>query len=74
MTRLQHNVKRLLSDYNWTQRDLAEALGVHPQNLSRTLRGKNSPSIEYLECIADVLSVDICDLLQPLPVSEKTAG
>lgn len=71
MTRFAHNVKRLLVDYKWTQRDLAEAMGIFPQNLSRAIKGTNSPSIDFVQAVADALSVDICDLLQPIPAPQK---
>jgi len=65
MTLFAQNTKRLLSKYGWTQKDLAEALGVHPQNLSRTLKGAHGTSIEMIEEVAKILDVDIRELFAP---------
>lgn len=67
MSLLSQNVKRLLDTYGWKQKDLAEAIGVLPTNLSKTLNGKHSPSLDLIESIADSLGVEVRELFAPAP-------
>tara|TARA_R110000824_G_scaffold172434_1_gene350314 strand:- start:38433 stop:38654 length:222 start_codon:yes stop_codon:yes gene_type:complete len=62
-TTFAENVKRLLRLNDWTQVELAEELGVAPQNLSRTLACVHSPSLRFVERVADIFQVEICELL-----------
>ena len=69
MNRFSHNTKHLLAAQGMTQKSLADQLKIHPQNLSRSLKGSNSPSISFIQQVADILEVDICDLLAPVEES-----
>jgi len=72
MSLLAENVKRLLNSYGWRQKDLAEATGILPTNLSKTLNGKHSPSLDQIENIAESLGVEVRDLFAPISgVKEK---
>lgn len=64
MERVATNIKEALRERGWDQKDLADALGKDPSNISKTLRGKYSPSVETLEQIAIVLEIDIADLFR----------
>ena len=66
MNRFSHNTRHMLSVKGMTQKALADELDIHPQNLSRTLNGISSPSISFIQRVAHVLGVDICDLLAPI--------
>lgn len=48
---------------NLSQEGLAVELGVSWSTVNRYESGKNSPSINRLRLIADVLEVDVTDLL-----------
>jgi transcriptional regulator with XRE-family HTH domain len=47
----------------WTQWQLAYAVGVHPNTVSRIEAGKNTPSIHVLAAIGAALGVNPGDLL-----------
>ena len=67
MNRLAYNIEQALTACGWNQQDLADALGLHAGNLSRTLHGKNSPRLVLVERMAEELGVDVTDLLAPIP-------
>jgi transcriptional regulator with XRE-family HTH domain len=67
MDRLTYNIEKELMTCGWIQQDLADALGVHKQSLSRTLHGRNSPRLVLIERMAEELGVDVTDLLAPIP-------
>jgi len=50
-------VKVLLVSYGWTQRDLAETLGITPQSVSNMLRSR-WPKLETVEKLAAILKTD----------------
>jgi transcriptional regulator with XRE-family HTH domain len=66
MTRVAINVKNILEARGWSQKDLADALGVDESNFSKTLNGKHSPRLDFIQRIADVLKVDISEVFAPL--------
>ena len=51
-----------VSNLGWSNRELAERVGVHESVVSRWLTGRSSPSTENLETLAGVLSVDFLAL------------
>ena len=73
MTLFAYNTKRLLAACGWAQKDLADSLGTHPQNLSRSLKGTHSPSLEFVQGVADVLHVDVRELFKPIPKDAASA-
>ena len=55
-------IKNLRRKLGYTQEQFAEAIGVAPRHVSRIENGVNSPSIDTLAKIADILQVDIKEL------------
>ncbi len=65
-------IKNLRRKLGYTQEQFAEAIGVAPRHVSRIENGVNSPSIDTLAKIADILQVDIKELFNfPYMESEK---
>ena len=65
-------IKNLRRKLGYTQEHFAEAIGVAPRHVSRIENGINTPSIETLAKIADILQVDIKELFNfPYMESEK---
>ena len=58
------------------QRDLAEKTGIHATYLSLFETGKARPTADQADRIAEVLGVDVEDLLEErrLPASESVRG
>lgn len=59
---LINNLKGLLKKAGWSQADLARKLKVATSNVSNWFIGKNTPSVDTLDDIADVLGVTVADL------------
>ena len=57
-----NRVRLLRSDRGLTQEQLAERAGISVDFLSLIERGKNSPSFENLEPLADALGVSVAHL------------
>ncbi|MBR1962903.1 MAG: helix-turn-helix transcriptional regulator [Alistipes sp.] len=55
-------VKEIAKQKGFTLAKVAEELKIHPVNLSTTLNG--NPTIATLEKIANVLGVDVTDLIE----------
>ena len=55
-------IKELRHKKGYTQEKFAEAIGVAPRHISRIENGINTPSIETLAKIADILDVEIKEL------------
>ena len=69
MNAVKRNLKRLRISKGLTQDDLAEKLHVVRQTISSWETGKTTPDLETLATIAEVLSVDIKELIYgPMPV------
>jgi len=62
--RVTANVQRILDQYGWSRQNLADAMCVDKGNLSRTLRGRHSPGVSYVQRIALALKVDISELFR----------
>lgn len=54
---LGKRIKELRKNLNFSQEQLAELIGIEPNNLSRIENGKNYPTAENLSKIANALSV-----------------
>ncbi|MDO4729116.1 MAG: helix-turn-helix transcriptional regulator [Bacteroidota bacterium] len=63
-------IKDVLKEKGLTQTELAQKLGVSQVALNKAING--NPTIETLQKIADVLDVDIRDLLEPTKTSTQT--
>ena len=53
------NIKRLLTEYNMTQLDLANKSGIAHETINKIVNGKYSPSAKLLSKIASALKVEI---------------
>lgn len=63
-----NRIKAVLADKDKTSKWLYETLGVGKMTVSRWVRNDRQPDLETLFKIAEVLKVDVCDLL------DKTGG
>lgn len=61
-TGLSENIKRLLTERNLTQKELAEALGISGGTLSDWLRGRFYPRRKYIEAMANYFSVPVDEI------------
>lgn len=55
-------IKELCQSKGFTQKDLADKMGISDISLNKTLRG-DYPQLQSLERIANALEVDIAELL-----------
>ena len=63
MDRFTQNAERLRTSQGLTKQALADAIGMERSQLSNILTGKNSPTLETMERIAEGLGVDVLELL-----------
>lgn len=57
------SISSLRKEHDWTQKDLAERVGVTDKAVSRWETGRGSPDVSYLTALADVLEVSISELV-----------
>lgn len=57
------NLKRFRVEKNFSQQELADAIGMHSTHLSRYERNLTAPSIDVVKKIADVLGMSIDTLI-----------
>lgn len=58
------NLRRLMQQRSWQQRDLAEAAGLSEASVCRILSGRqDNPTVQTLRSLAQALNVNIIDLL-----------
>ncbi len=62
--KLGENLKKIRTNKNITQTELAEKLGVNKSFVSNLENGKNNPTLLTITNIADVLSIPIEELLK----------
>lgn len=58
-----NRIKAVLAEKGVTNKELAEALGIAPQTVSRWCTNDMQPSIEKLYSISKYLKIDIRELL-----------
>ena len=71
---LNENIKQLRKNKGYTQETLAQQLGVVRQTVSKWEKGLSVPDAELLQKLAEVLEVDVGELLGAAAVSEKDNG
>ncbi len=68
---LGERIRELRKAKGLTQEQLAELVGVEPRHISRVEGGYNSPSIERLARIAEVLGVPIQELFNFMHLNDS---
>ena len=68
---LDKNLRFLRKNHNLTQEELAEALGLSPQTISKWENNVTSPDISLLPLLADYYNISIDELLQYDSASRK---
>jgi transcriptional regulator with XRE-family HTH domain len=63
LEQIGRNIAERRKQLNMKQDQLAEALNVEPQTISRFERATHAPSLKTLEKLATVLAISITDLL-----------
>lgn len=51
-------IVKTLDEREWTQKELADRLGVRPQTVNKWVSGENSPPMERWTAIEDALEID----------------
>ena len=59
---LGQKIRSLRKSRRWTQEQLSEMLGINPKSVLRIESGKTFPTIQNLEKIAKIFSVELSDL------------
>ncbi len=60
---LSHNIKKLRSDMNLSQEELADKCGLHRTYVGAVERGERNVTLSSLEVLALALNVDVPTLL-----------
>ncbi|MHC9542469.1 MAG: helix-turn-helix domain-containing protein [Vulcanimicrobiota bacterium] len=63
--RIGSQIKELRKNSGLTQEEIAEKTGITPAHFNRIERAHQTPSIDVLERISDILEVDICCFFIP---------
>ncbi len=64
MNRFVHNAAAIRREVGMTIQQLADEIGMERSQLSNILSGKNSPTLQTIERIADGLGCDVSDLVE----------
>ena len=62
---LMNRIAVILTEKQMKKKDLAELVGRSPNTIARICRNESQPNLSDLYQIADVLEVDVRDLLVP---------
>ncbi len=68
---IRRNLKYYLERSPYTQAEIARMLGVSKTSVSKWMRGENSPNIELLEPLCELLSINITDVFEEHPEPEE---
>ena len=70
-------VKQRMDELNWTQKQLAEALGCTQQHISILLKGRANMTLETIAKLEEALNMDLIGKAlspsKPYPLSQPTA-
>ncbi len=66
---ISHQIMKYLEERNWTQKDLAKALGKKESEISKWLSGMHNLTLRSIAKIAAILERDI--IITPLEVQER---
>jgi transcriptional regulator with XRE-family HTH domain len=70
---LASNVKRLRKERNWTQDDLAAALGIEQQAVSLIENARSNPTILMVDAISRALGAQVAELFELRPRTTRPA-
>jgi len=73
---LGKRIKQLRKDKNWTQKELAKQVGTSPAQLNKYESGLNTPPLDRLALLAEVLNISVDFLIggqhsDDLPIHNK---
>lgn len=71
--RLRNNLAYYLATKNISQKSLAKSLNVSQAAVNNWIKGKNSPDIEIIAELCEILNISINDLLE-LPSNKAEVG
>lgn len=74
MSQFGQRLRELRESAGWTQVQLAERAGLHPQGIVKLERGEREPSFATALALADALGVTCIDLRQPPTVAPEPRG
>ncbi|MBR6222434.1 MAG: helix-turn-helix transcriptional regulator [Lachnospiraceae bacterium] len=60
---LAAHIKKIRKDHNWTQGELADALGMKRQNLTKIETGQIHPRFITLLSMSRIMNVDIIEMI-----------
>lgn len=66
-----NRIKIILAEQEKRSKWLAKQVGRDPSTVSRWCTNDMQPPLEVLYQVAEILNVDVCDLLMPMPKKEK---
>jgi len=73
MLHIAENLKALRKNREWTQEEMAEAVGVSPQSVSKWERGDTYPDITLLPALANLYKVSIDTIIGMDKINETKA-
>ena len=73
MLYVAENLKALRKEKNWTQEEMAEAIGVSPQSISKWERGDTYPYITLLPTLANLYKVSVDAIIGMDKINEAEA-
>lgn len=72
---IQINLNKLINERNMTQKEFAEMLGVSQAAVTNWVKGKNSPDIEIIAKICNLLKISINEIIdEPHILSHKKSA
>ncbi|MDO4223785.1 MAG: helix-turn-helix transcriptional regulator [Acinetobacter sp.] len=60
----QDNIRQLREQQQWSQEEMAEKLGMSKNGYAKIERGESDVSLTRLEQIANILNIDIADIVK----------
>jgi len=73
MLYIAENLKALRKNREWTQEEMAEAIGVSPQSVSKWERGDTCPDITLLPVLSNLYKVSVDAIIGMDKINESEA-
>lgn len=61
---IRKNIEMYIKTSQYNQADIAQMLGISKASVTNWIKGTNSPNIEYLDKLCDILNIQINDIFQ----------